>query len=261
MHNSLLKLVVFAAFATGCNGAGDLRGKMPIGRLTPTDYERLKHLNELQQDNINARDMLYNFAPETEKSKAMAEKLAQNCYSTGAIPDNDMNGGQHTQTIEGSGCPISWYRYRYYNMGEKTVVYTDNLQIVDKGYRDSFSPMHARKMYGSYRVTPQHAGSRVSGVVKFTEFSTVHYGRIQGQITIEHSNSFDDRTTTGNVTLALSSTSGWAHTAAVQWTFRRGAVINTTHRIDGAKVEAKDFNGLFSAYELDKFMANAQGMK
>jgi len=262
MHRSLFLFVVLVTLTAGCSGGEENRKRSPVGRLNDGQYERLKSLNRLQQDNIDAREYAHHnlIGPAlSEKSKAMGEKIAHpNCVRTGHIPADDMTGAINEQTIGGRNCPIYWYRRRGITMPDKIMNVADRLVIESDDYRKNFSALHVRSFAGSYSVIPDGAGHRVFGLIKINEFSTVEFGRLEGNIIVEHRKKYDDAN--GHVTLTLTSPRGWRHTASILWTLRRGT-FTVDYRVDNVKVEEQGFNELFSAYELDKFMDNALKMK
>lgn len=263
MHKSAISLfIILSVLAGGCGGSDVVRGKNSSGKLSATDYDRLLQLNRMQQENIDAREYAHdNFTTLgiSEKSKAMGSKISSpTCVRNGEIPDNDLNGQVHEQALGGANCPIYWFRRRGWTLANKTMVVADNLEIKDRGYRKDFTDFAVRTMEGSYSVIPDSAGFRVAGTVKITNFQTTAHGRIEGAISVSFRNNNNEGA--GSVILNLQGTQ-WASSASIAWTLRNGAPGSATYRINNAKVEQQQFNDLFSAYELDKYMDNALKMK
>lgn len=262
MHKSALLVLSFALLAA-CGGEDSIRGRQDRGGLSAAEYNRLVDLNRMAQDNIDARDAVHNVITPmlNEKSKPMSEKIAYpNCVKNGEIPDNDLTGQIHEQTISSAGttCPIYWFRRRGWTAATKTMVFIDNLEIKDAAYRRDYSRMAMRSLSGSYKILPENNGStRVTGTVLINNFQTTDYGRITGSVSVNYTKDGDRGV--GSVILSLNGNK-WGTTASISWQFRR-SVTNTTYRVNNTMLDKAQFDDLFSSYELDKYMDNALNMQ
>lgn len=261
MHTSWRWLGIVLVFLVAC-GEDALQKGSGAGGLSKLEYDQLLALNRLQQDNVEARDFVHHdiVSLMSEKSKAMAEKIAYPaCVVTGQIPDNDLTGAIHEQTIAGDNCPIYWFRRRGWTLGEKIMIYSDKLMVLSDSYRKQYTPMSVRSLSGQYKVIPDSGGFRVVGTITINEFQTVSLGRVMGNITIEHQNR--NQSGGGMVTLNLTTSHGLKKSASISWTLRRGGLQNVVYRIGSSRVEESAFNELFSSFEMDKIMANVLIMK
>ena len=267
MHKSaLLGFALSFALLAACGGEDIIRGRQSTGGLTGAEYARLLDLNRMAQDNIDARDAVHDMITPllNEKSKPMSEKIAYpNCVKNGFIPDNDLTGQIHEQTISSASasCPIRWFRRRGWkdSANQKTMVMVDNLEIRDINYRKNFSRMAVRSLSGDYRVVPRgNRDFRVTGTIIINDFQTMDHGRITGSIGVTFERTGNSGT--GVVVLSLNG-NRWGNSASITWRNRDRTVSNVTYRVNDTVLDKKQFDDLFSSYELDKYMDNALNMK
>lgn len=261
MHKTLLFLAVAISFITACSEDMGLREKRDRGGLSDTDFDTLKGVNEVQENNAKVVNGLYAFSTEpiaaNEKLLKMTKMVADNCASSGRLPDDEMTGANNAQTVaNGAGnCPIYWHRERSFSSGSGTMIFIDNFETRSNEYLE-MSPIRWRRVSGDYRRFMNGTTRVVRGSMTFSEFEVVGVGKLRGGITIDSQYPTTDRGG-GYVSLTIAS-ARWSHTGRVQWDVRNFA---PQYYVNGNEVDRKVFDELFSSYGLTKIMENSMKMR
>ncbi len=262
MQKTLSFFIISITLATTACGLSVAPREGRIGKLTDRDQTILTDINDIQMDNIDARE---NSEHSFTMESAVSDKVAQmskairhpNCTHAGIIPDYDLSGTMNTHTINGATCPIYWFRQRGYTASAGTLRLIDNFSTQDTDFR-KLSPTIARRADGVMQVRPEGSGSRVTGSVKFNQFEITGYGKIQVSIDTDAKYRGDEGEGIVAISLSAMNTS---HTGSISWTIRNGALTSTRYTVDNVKIEAKEFERLFSSFELSKIMDNSRNMK
>lgn len=262
MQKTLTILAVFIALLTACGEDLGLR-KDRIGKLTDRDQTVLLAINEIQNDNIAARqDSGHGFlaAPVSEKVAKMSERMRKPYCVHNAILDDhdDLSGETKTQTINGTDCPVYWFRERGFDRSSGVWHMRDKLVVLNEDFR-KLSGMKMRTVAGDYGVRKVGGVTTISGDIALNDFELTEYGKITGNIRTDQR--YDGDEGSGSIVFRISSPMMGSHRAEIHWNVRRTSDITTTYLVDSVRVEKKEFEQLFSSFELSKIMDNSLDMK
>lgn len=257
MHKALFLFTVVVVLLTACSAQEG--AKRRPGKLTVVEYDRLLKINHVQLDVIEAKNLAYAFMTPlaaSDKVQKLASKMgATKCQERGEIPDEWMYGARREQEIMGNACPIYWSLVR--QRTETALIFVDNLDVKDKDFGNEAELM-GRRIAGTLERRTSGGGYEVAGTLDIGPFEVAGYGVVQGAMTIYQK--YVGGSGSGSLKLELNG-KNWGHTGSVNWNFRAGENTAPLYKIDNAKVNDKDFDNMFSAFEVTKIVANVMNMK
>jgi hypothetical protein len=261
-------MAAFLMTLMGCELQAVPKREGRIGQLTDKDQTTLTKINDNMNDLIAAREYAgFGFAnvPVSEKAAKISTVMRARCASTGNIPDVDAIGSVNTHTISGADCPLYWYRARgiTVNGNSKVLRIIDNFEVLDNEasrlikFRDT-AGLFSRRADGVIEARNNGASVRTTGRVKFNSYTLNDLGAIDVEIATDQTRNGD----TGNGYISITvTTSKGRHTGWINWKIARNVMQTPVYSIDSAQIEHKDFERLFSSFELGKIMDSSERMK
>lgn len=259
-------LAAFLVTLAGCEAG--LKREGQIGKLHDKDQATLTAINDNMSDLIAAREYAgfdFSNVPVSEKAAKISTVLRARCANSGHIPDVDAIGSISTQTINGSDCPLYWYRARGITVSgnSKILRIIDNFEVLDNEssrllkFKDT-AGLSKRRADGVIEARNNGTSVRTAGRVKFNSYTLNDLGTIDVEITTDQLRTGD--TGKGYISITISTSRG-RHTGWINWKIARNVMQTPVYSIDGSQIEHKDFERLFSSFELGKIMDSSERMK
>jgi hypothetical protein len=270
MQKTLSKWLIaaFLVTLTGCELQAVPKREGRIGQLTDKDQTTLTTINDNMNDLIAAREYAgFGFinVPLSEKASKISSVLRARCTNAGSIPEVDTIGSISTQTINGVDCPLYWYRARGITVSgnSKVLRIMDNFEVLDNEsarlikFRDTAGLVN-RRADGVIEARNNGTSVRTTGRINFNGYTLNDLGAIDVEIATDQTRNGD--TGNGYISITITTAKG-KHIGWINWKIARNVMQTPVYSIDNAQIEHKDFERLFSSFELGKIMDSSERMK
>lgn len=160
-----------------------------------------------------------------------------------------------TKHMEGAGCPVKIRRTWEFRRNALSMTY--RYKAVDEAYRKE-SGLDELAGNGTISVTLGAPGtSKVTGEIHFPTIAGPAFGKVVAEIsTVQNYSGLNG---TGYVEVIVSPASGRSYKGRIDW---KGEDFgDRTYKVDGKRIEQKDFQRLFSFFNLDKLVDDSERMR
>lgn len=265
---SLLPLAALFILTTACEMSAVPKKENRIGKLTEGDQVTLTTINDVMNDHIAAREAAgfeFMATPVSEKASKISDVMRRHCSREGHVPDEDAIGKLNNATISGTNCPLYWHRSRGVTVNGNTKFFRiiDKFEVLNnepakKLNFGATSGMINRFEDGVITATFDGRRTRITGGVDFNDYQIQDIGKVKVEIRTDQTITSD--TGTGSISITVTTARG-QNVGWISWKIARNVMQTPIYTVDSVQIDEKDFNRLFSSFELGKIIATSMRMK
>lgn len=227
--------------------------------FAPESYEALKQLNTILVENEEAIAGTVEVT-RSEKSRKMSQALKDaRCGFTRNEArreafDTDWSA---SQVFGGNGCPVRSQRdWRYGNRNRELIVY-HTFATLDPEFR-KVNGINKLDGSGSILVTRDDNGAqKITGEIRYDRFEIEGVGALQA--VVRTTQQYKGAGGGGTVTVTVTQKGVFSFTGGIRWEARD--FKTRSYFVGKTAIERKNFNELFSFFELDKVVDDSERMR
>ena len=242
MPNRARFVVIALTYLTlaGCRGPAGQHQATARGKLTTTDFAKLKAINDAQAAGLQQMQRL-----------TASHGGACRTKDTGRSPANVDGWSTRTKVEPSDRCPMAYLNEWTYDAGARTLVYRHEMKV-----QRTLNVLD-RKAHGLIRRTGPLEERVIEGAIRFEPMLIENVGPVEVQV--KTAQTYRANKGRGELRVKVAQ-NDWSHEGVMRWRVG-GASPKTIYEVDGAAITEDGFNALFSSYGLPEIMANSMKMR